>query len=324
MLVLSHVSQLDCVQNAGDNFNKAVNRKRACILCPMTVLFVVQVQQNKALPWGIRVNVHLRYELVTLLTWNKRHFISELKRRSIAVWCILESERCRSRGWIFVVCRAREYGPLNKTATISKRKCITLKRNRSTRCSSCHATAIEPLRTRCTRQIGTFYKREHEQCKLKSIFVVARKRLISFYNTNCKLCAIYWEFLLYRLRFSFFALLTFFLCLFYCAPHYRDRSTCGQGKEKYTPHESAHATHMIPKWENILSRFSLRHKKVLNWLPHAFGSEWLMALFSLSLSHFHDLLCAQTCAVHWAISCDSKISLQWPEHKEGMWRNDNN
>lgn len=55
------------------------------------LLSVVQVQQNKALPWGIRVNVHLRYELVTLLTWNKRHFISELKRRSIAVWCILES-----------------------------------------------------------------------------------------------------------------------------------------------------------------------------------------------------------------------------------------
>lgn len=27
--------------------------------------------------------------------------------------------------------------------------------------------------------------RKHEQCKLKSIFSVARKRLISFYNTNC-------------------------------------------------------------------------------------------------------------------------------------------
>lgn len=271
----------------------------------MTVLFVVccllsKCSKNKALPWGIRVNVHLRYELVTLLTWNKRHFISELKRRSIAVWCILESERCRSRGWIFVVCRAREYGPPQQNrATISKRKCITLKRNRSTRCSSCHATAIEPLQTRCTRQIGTFYKREHEQCKLKSIFVVARKRLISFYNTNCKLCAIYWEFLLYRLRFSFRSPHLLSLSLFFCcAPHYRDRSTCGQGKEKYTPHESAHATHMIPKWENILSRFSLRHKKVLNWLPHAF---WIrMAHGSLFLSRW---VIFTICCVHRLVQC---------------------
>jgi hypothetical protein len=28
-------------------------------------------------------------------------------------------------------------------------------------------------------------REKHEQCKLKSIFSAARKRLISFYNTNC-------------------------------------------------------------------------------------------------------------------------------------------
>lgn len=50
--------------------------------------------------------------------------------------------------------------------------------HRQAQCNSIHsATALQVIHEP--------HQQEHEQCKLKSIFSVARKRLISFYNTNC-------------------------------------------------------------------------------------------------------------------------------------------
>lgn len=147
--------------------------------------------------------------------------------------------------------REREYGP--------KAKCIDL-----------HVVqVVTPLRS--NSQLRSRYKAnrhilqdEHEQCKLKSIFVVARKRLISFYNTNCKLCAIYWEFLLYR-NFVFSPHL---LSLFSLSRWNVQLVARPQHQES-----SAHATHMILKWENILSRSRSDTRKC--WIG------CLMALFTI-------------------------------------------